>query len=64
MGWGAAVNREPVELTADMQAAFHCWRFCGGYKPELLPMYATIYGLEDAEKMIELLIEIRESRGN
>lgn len=60
MGWGAAVNKAPLEITPDVQAAFHCWQFCGGYKPELLPIYDDIYGLADPQKMIELLQVIRD----
>jgi hypothetical protein len=62
MGWGAVINKVPPEFNVDVDRAFHCWRFCNGYRPELLPMYAAIYGLPDPEKMIELLMQIRDGR--
>jgi len=62
MGWGVVVNKVPPAFNTDADRAFHCWRFCGGYRPELLPIYAAIYGLPDPETMVELLITIRDGR--
>lgn len=53
------LNDTPPETDPDAMAAIHCWNFCDGYHPERLPLYGAIYGLDDPEKMVELLMQIR-----
>ena len=37
----------------------HCWTFLGGWRPERLPLYAELYGIDDWDLMIELLLVLR-----
>lgn len=53
---------EPPVLTRDELMAFACWRFMGGWRPELLPAYALLYPLPDPEMTLELLYTIRDER--
>lgn len=61
MGLGGVLNNTPPEDDPDAMAAIHCWNFCDGYHLEALPLYAAIYGLDDPEKMVTLLMQIREN---
>jgi hypothetical protein len=49
-------------LGRDELTALACWRFMGGWRPELLPAYAAVYPLADPEATIELLHTLRDER--
>ena len=38
-----------------------CWNFCGGWFPERIPIFDAIYGVPDHEKLVEMLIHIRDN---
>ena len=60
--WGAeALAGEPpaVALLPEPARALHCWSFCGGWRPDLLPLYAAFYGLPDWDLTLELMAVVR-----
>ena len=50
---------EPEQPNADELAVLHCWAFLGGWRPEKLPLYECLYGIDDWDLMIELLLTLR-----
>lgn len=44
---------------AGAQAA-HCWRFCGGWVPDRLLLYAALYPVDNWYLLIHLLETIRD----
>lgn len=56
------LDEAPPAIDAEVGEALCVWRFMGGWRPELLPAFASIYGLADAELTIELLHTLREER--
>ena len=59
IGLGNLDDPEPV-LDADEQTALQCWHFCNGWFPERIPIYEAIYGVSDHEKLVELMMTIRD----
>lgn len=50
---------EPEPPTADELMVLHCWAFLGGWQPERLPLYEELFGIDDWDLMIELLLALR-----
>lgn len=43
-----------------MQAA-RAWQWCGGWKPEALPLYLALYPCDDVHGLTDRLIIIRDN---
>lgn len=37
----------------------HCWHFCGGWRPDLWPLYGTLYSVPDWHQLIDAMSAIR-----
>jgi hypothetical protein len=53
---------DPPPPGPDEIRALHCWGFLGGWHPERLPMYDALYGVDDFDLMIELLLLLRNAQ--
>jgi hypothetical protein len=42
------------------ERARHAWHFCGGWHPELWPIYASLHDVPDWSLLIDLMQEIRD----
>ena len=49
------------EITQSDETAVDVWKFCGGWKPELIPFAAEFYGVDDLYFLTEQLLEIRDA---
>ena len=47
-------------LLPDAARAFHAWRWCGGWRPERLPLYLAAHPVPDADLLIDLLLVLRD----
>ncbi len=45
----------------DVETAMRCWNFCGGWFPERIALFDTIYGGADFEKLVEMMMQIRDN---
>lgn len=50
---------EPEAPLPAVERALHCWNFCDGWNPAVLPLYDATHGIDDWELMLELLAELR-----
>lgn len=48
------------ELSAANERVLAVWEFCGGWKPDLLPLAVAWCGVEDADFLIGQLILMRD----
>ena len=48
------------ERRADVERAFHAWRWCGGWRPERLPLYLAAHPVPDAALLTDLLLVLRD----
>jgi hypothetical protein len=53
-----AANRPA--LTHGNEMALAVWNFCGGWKPEALPLAVAYFAIDDPDALIESLITIRD----
>lgn len=58
MGLGG-IEAPPPELDGAAAQAAHAWAFCGGWNPQVLPLYAALYPVPDWHLLIELLQGLR-----
>jgi len=59
-GLGGLIG-EPPALSALAWQARHCWIFCGGWNPALLPLYAALHpqGSSDWHGVMDRMLVIR-----
>lgn len=55
------VYEPPPELLPVVAAAVHCWKFCDGWQPTVLPLYHALHGIDDWELLTTLLAAIRDA---
>jgi hypothetical protein len=53
---------DPPVPGPDELAALHCWSFLGGWHPEGLALYDALYGVDDFDLLIELLLLLRSAQ--
>lgn len=58
LGLGGVFER-PGALLPEVVRAVHCWRFCDGWAPSVLPLYDAVHGIDDWEALLLLLELIR-----
>jgi hypothetical protein len=54
----AAVGQAPP-LCEESNRAMHAWNWCGGWRPDLWPMYATLHPVPDWHLLQDLMEVIR-----
>lgn len=51
----------PAAPSPDELTALAAWRFCAGWAPERLPVFAAWYDLPDPELTLDLMAAIRDT---
>jgi hypothetical protein len=60
-GLGELVGAAP-ELGVDAERARDCWNFCDGWQPERVPLYDALYGVDDPDLLLELMLVLRRAQ--
>lgn len=54
--------QEPPPLSPQAERAAHCWRFMGRqFAAAALPVYLSLYPVDDVEAMVELLLALSDA---
>lgn len=63
-GLGALVNADAGPVLEGLAgAAVHAWQWCGGWRPEALPLYLALYPCEDVHGLTDRLMVLRDNCG-
>jgi hypothetical protein len=52
---------QPPPPSATTLEALHCWTWCGGWRPEAIPMYSTLHEVQDWPLVLHLLRTIQDT---
>jgi hypothetical protein len=58
-GLAAAVAEEPAPVIPVEASLWHCWQWCGGWRPDLLPAYVALHPVPDLPALLEALPALR-----
>ena len=54
-----SLAQEPAPSTLVEVSVLHAWRWCGGWRPDLLPAYVALHPVPDLPALLEALPALR-----